>query len=108
MNTPGSLNCVAPRTRNSTANSVLPQPAAPHTSVGRPRGKPPSVTSSSPWIPVGVFARATRLDPACVRAFVIDYSPALDRQGTFYATIQRPQYGHGGTQRNTEKCFFLY
>src|ERR1039458_7233707 len=53
MNTPGSPNCTAPRTRNSAANSVLPQPAPPHTSVGRPRGNPPSVISSRPWMPVG-------------------------------------------------------
>ena len=37
------------------ANSVLPQPAAPHSSVGRPVGRPPSVTSSRPLIPVGTF-----------------------------------------------------
>src|SRR5271169_2560263 len=53
MNTPGSPNTTAPRTRNSAANSVLPQPAPPHTSVGRPRGNPPPVISSRPWMPVG-------------------------------------------------------
>src|ERR1017187_1396766 len=53
MNTPGSSNCVAPRTRNSAASSVLPHPAPPHTSVGRPRGNPPPVISSRPWMPVG-------------------------------------------------------
>ena len=37
MNTPGSPYSIAPRTRNSIANSVLPQPALPQTSVGRPR-----------------------------------------------------------------------
>ena len=41
MNTPGSPNSVAPRTRNSMASSVLPQPAPPQTSVGRPAGRPP-------------------------------------------------------------------
>src|SRR5690242_11159550 len=40
------------------ARSVLPQPAPPHTRVGRPRGSPPWVISSSPGIPVGAFANA--------------------------------------------------
>ena len=39
------------------ASSVLPQPAGPQTSVGRPRGRPPPVTSSSPLMPVGAFGR---------------------------------------------------
>src|SRR6266478_7382521 len=34
---------------------VLPQPALPQMSVGRPLGKPPKVISSSPCIPVGVL-----------------------------------------------------
>src|SRR5579863_7074192 len=53
INTPGSSNCTAPRTRNSAPNSVLPHPAPPQTSVGRPRGNPPPVISSRPWMPVG-------------------------------------------------------
>src|SRR5689334_191082 len=40
------------------ARSVLPQPAPPHTRVGRPRGSPPLVISSSPGIPVGAFGNA--------------------------------------------------
>ena len=56
-NTPGSLNSVIPRTRNSIAINVFPQPAGPHTSVERPFGRPPPVTSSRPLIPVGVFRR---------------------------------------------------
>src|SRR5512144_146350 len=55
MKTPGSLNSVAPRTRNSIARSVFPQPAKPVTRVGRPKGRPPPVISSSPDIPVGHF-----------------------------------------------------
>ncbi len=55
MNTPGSLNRVAPLTRNVTASSVLQQPAEPQTSVGRPAGKPPSEISSKPAMPVGAF-----------------------------------------------------
>jgi hypothetical protein len=39
------------------ASSVLPQPALPHTNVGRPRGNPPSVISSRPVIPVGVLGK---------------------------------------------------
>ena len=57
MNTPGSPNCVAPRTRNSIASIVLPQPALPHTSVGRPDGKPPPVMASRPVMPVRNFGR---------------------------------------------------
>jgi hypothetical protein len=38
------------------ANSVLPEPAAPVTSVGRPCGSPPWVISSKPVIPVGTLA----------------------------------------------------
>ena len=56
-NTPGSSNSGIPRTRNSIAISVLPHPAGPQTSVGRPRGRPPPVTSSSPLMPVGVLSR---------------------------------------------------
>ena len=58
MKAPGSPNCVAPRTRNSIASSVLPQPGPPHTSVGRPFGSPPPVISSRPSIPVGAFGSA--------------------------------------------------
>src|SRR5579871_529855 len=47
---------MAPRTRNSIAVTVLPQPALPHNSVGRPRGRPPSVIWSSPIMPVGHFS----------------------------------------------------
>ena len=57
MKTPGSLNSVAPRTRNSMPSSVLPQPALPQTSVGRPCGRPPIVISSKPRMPVGVLAK---------------------------------------------------
>src|SRR6266849_1501863 len=42
------------------ASKVLPQPALPHTSVVRPFGSPPPVTSSSPSIPVGVFGSGVR------------------------------------------------
>src|SRR5438309_9190511 len=38
---------------------VLPQPALPQMSVGRPLGKPPKVISSSPCIPVGVLGSDT-------------------------------------------------
>ena len=40
---------------NSIARSVLPQPAPPHKSVGRPLGNPPPVISSSPGTPVGAL-----------------------------------------------------
>ena len=61
MNMPGSPYRVAPLTRNVIANSVLPHPAAPHTSDGRPAGKPPSVISSKPAMPVGAFGSAVRV-----------------------------------------------
>ena len=38
--TPGSSNSWAPRTRNSSPNSVLPEPGPPVTRVARPRGQP--------------------------------------------------------------------
>src|SRR5271169_1676566 len=44
---------------------VLPQPALPQMSVARPRGSPPSVTSSRPLMPVGAFSRRS---PALVAA----------------------------------------
>src|SRR4051812_46829433 len=50
--TPGSP-IAAPRTRNSVASSVLPDPAPPATSVVRPRGSPPDVIASRPSMPVG-------------------------------------------------------
>jgi hypothetical protein len=40
------------------ANSDLPQPAEPQTSVGLPAGNPPPVISSKPGMPVGVFFKA--------------------------------------------------
>src|SRR6516165_10040473 len=36
-------------------NRVLPEPAEPHRSVGRPCGRPPLVTSSRPRIPVAAL-----------------------------------------------------
>src|SRR4051812_38911613 len=60
MNTPGSLNRVTPFTRKVTANSVLPQPAAPHTSDGRPVGRPPKVIASKPVMPVGALGNMAR------------------------------------------------
>src|SRR5215471_13303830 len=59
MNTPGSSYWVAPRTRNSIDSKVLPHPGPPQTRVGLPRGKPPPVISSSPWMPVGAFAKTS-------------------------------------------------
>src|SRR6202049_1164709 len=64
MNTPGSPYCVAPRTRNSSPNSVFPEPAPPLTRVGRPVGNPPPVISSNPWIPVDDFGSV--LEDVCV------------------------------------------
>ena len=59
MNTPVSPNLLAPLTRNVIPNRVLPHPAEPQSSVGRPVGRPPSVRSSKPPMPVGVFGRCT-------------------------------------------------
>ena len=57
MKTPGSLCSIAPRTKNSMAIRVLPQPALPQTNVGRPLGNPPPVISSSPEIPLGILSK---------------------------------------------------
>jgi hypothetical protein len=47
-NTPGSSNWRAPLIKNSIERIVLPHPGPPQMSVGRPRGNPPPVISSSP------------------------------------------------------------
>lgn len=62
INTSGSLNCVAPFTINSIKNNVFPLPASPQINAGRPFGKPPSVISSSPLIPVGVLGKIILLN----------------------------------------------
>jgi len=51
------------------ANSVFPQPALPHTSVGLPRGKPPCVISSKPGMPVGALGRIQMFEFRCELAF---------------------------------------
>jgi hypothetical protein len=63
MKTPASPNWVAPLTRKVMAMRVLPQPADPHSSVGRPMGSPPRVISSRPLIPVGAFSSAIVVGP---------------------------------------------
>src|ERR1700722_10734182 len=57
-NMPGSLKSRAPCTRNCSAKMVLPDPAPPASSVDRPWGKPPPVSSSNPTMPLGVFFSA--------------------------------------------------
>jgi hypothetical protein len=47
---------VAPLIINSRENNILPHPAPPHISEVLPCGKPPSVISSRPGIPEGVFS----------------------------------------------------
>ena len=58
MNTPGSPNCARRARGIPWPSSVLPQPAPPQTSVGRPRGSPPPVISSSPWMPLLALGNA--------------------------------------------------
>src|SRR3954468_10649658 len=85
------------------ANSVLPQPALPHTSVGRPRGNPPSVTSSRPSMPVGVFGRvpaaaaflAGRASDLPIQEGLL---PLKVRDSTGVASIQLPS-GSGITSK---------
>src|ERR1700745_2987236 len=60
ISTPGSLYSSAPRTRNSIPNMVFPQPGPPQTIDVRPFGRPPSLISSNPGIPVGVFSSPER------------------------------------------------
>src|SRR5580704_11490843 len=78
MNTPGSPNCTAPRTRNSAANNVLPHPAPPHTSVGRPRGNPPPVISSRPWMPVGHLGKRADAEAGPWPLFFIQQRPFIN------------------------------
>src|SRR5690349_5528838 len=75
LKTPGSPYSSAPRTRNSIPSSVLPQPALPQISVGRPFGSPPHVISSSPAMPVGVFASVVA--GGCGRLFALAISKLL-------------------------------
>jgi hypothetical protein len=70
-NTPRSPWSWAPRTRNSMPRIVLPVPVPPHTSVVRPRGRPPLVISSSPRMPVGHLGGA-----------LVGMADALDVLGT--------------------------
>ena len=64
MITPGSPYWVAPRTMNSIAINVLPQPAPPQIKVGLPAGRPPRVITSRPWMPVGHFPMGKRDEAA--------------------------------------------
>jgi hypothetical protein len=74
MKPPGSPHWVAPRTWSSSPNRALPEPSPPLTSVGRPLGNPPPVTSSNPWTPVspfgGVLGAGGRTFFLCVRRLV--------------------------------------
>src|SRR5271156_1853636 len=78
MKTPGSSNCTAPRMRNSAASSVLPQPAPPQTSVGRPRGSPPPVISSRPWIPVGHLGKRVAGEVGLERLVFMEEYPYVE------------------------------
>src|SRR5688572_9144159 len=78
MSTPGSSNRTAPFTRNVSARRVLPDPGPPQTSVGRPVGSPPRVTSSRPRIPVSVLARSPSRDV---------YGPAVTLKRSFQPIV---------------------
>src|SRR4030095_7261174 len=81
MKTPGSWNSTAPRRRNSAASRVLPQPAPPHTKVGRPRGKPPSVISSKPLMPVGHLGKRAAGGVGLSLAFLMLHYPDVEVDG---------------------------
>src|SRR5690349_10752601 len=53
---PGSSYFTMPLRMTLVPSSVLPEPALPQMSVGRPAGRPPPVTSSSPGTPVSTLA----------------------------------------------------
>ena len=55
MNTPGSLYWVVPPNQKLGSEKCLSGTRAPLINVGRPRGSPPHVISSKPWIPVAAF-----------------------------------------------------
>src|SRR6185369_2254973 len=94
MNTPGSLNCVAPRTRNSMAKSVLPAPALPQIRVGRPLGKPPRVISSNPGIPVGSFCRAVGFERGRREFAVTKAPPGTLRHRNGWGLVRGGQRGN--------------
>src|SRR5438309_4468250 len=91
---------MAPRTRNSIESRVLPQPALPQTRVGLPRGRPPPVISSRPWIPVGAFGnkRFKEPEPESELAFAIEPSfkgrRSMFGQSSRHATA-RPDLNQG-------------
>src|ERR1700682_1137600 len=87
MKTPGSPYSVAPRTRNSIASNVLPQPAPPQTSVGRPVGNPPPVISSSPRMPVHDFRKVFGADDFFV-LFIVAFPAISVFQGKIVTCYQ--------------------
>src|ERR1043166_2028989 len=73
MKTPGSLCSTAPRTKNSMARRVLPQPALPQTRDARPLGNPPSVISSSPEMPLEIVSNSCGLFPFLISVFIVKF-----------------------------------
>src|SRR6478672_4290568 len=86
--TPGSLYSSAPRTRNSSPNSVFPVPGPPQTSAVRPLGKPPCVTWSRPRIPVGTFSSTREERPGEVDFFFF----CTARAGIFFVFSQKAEF----------------
>src|SRR5579864_3517592 len=95
MSTPGSSKHSAPLIRKLVANSVLPEPAPPQTRVGRPRGNPPLVISSSPGIPVGDFATvrsaALVLNGGCIPGRIAQRHAGLEVNTQAWKLIGRTQ-----------------
>src|SRR5262245_48367156 len=79
MNTPGSPNFTAPWTRKLMAKRVLPQPAPPQMSVGRPVGRPPAVIWSKPSIPVGDLGRVATTGECYQHALLLPPGVYLSR-----------------------------
>src|SRR5664279_582023 len=113
--TPGSPNFRAPQTRNSSPNTVLPDPAPPVTSVARPRGRPPRVISSKTPIPVGAFtnpaapACCAASDPAPVASFIPD-QPQIHRifASRYHPAGTRSSPRGGGGPRTLNVAQFLF
>ncbi len=77
MNTPGSLNWVAPRTRNSMARRVLPQPAAAADQGGPAQGQSAAGNLIQSCDPGGCFCQFFAVTRLGLRVMSHNFRPYL-------------------------------
>src|SRR5688572_15985422 len=85
------------------ASKVLPQPALPQTSVGRPRGRPPPVISSSPSMPVVALGRE-RLFGFWLIAALLIHCPRAAPDRAAAGSPPCPEYGNGAAPPAGFEC----